>query len=199
MAEEPNNDRYEGRPLIAFNALIDGQKRTLWSLETAIEKYSRVNMEIAKFSRRLNAVQAEMLAQTDTFQGDLFARMANINEGVLAELGKLSANMDELSGRIDTLGPDGCTCRPVRGSREVRRRKDDRYQETSVGNGKPVERYSIDDATCHRIQPGRQKLGGAGEAYGNLSRPVTRSGRLGACAMALRYGGALYAQSHHQP
>jgi chromosome segregation ATPase len=103
MAEEPNNDRYEGRPLIAFNALIDGQKRTLWSLETAIEKYSRVNMEIAKFSRRLNAVQAEMLARTDTLQGDLFARMANINEGVLAELGKLSANMDELSGRIDTL------------------------------------------------------------------------------------------------
>jgi hypothetical protein len=75
MAEEPNNDKYEGRLLIAFNALIDGQKRTLRALETAIEKYSGVDMEIAKFNRKLNAVQevslqqyGEMLSRTDALR-----------------------------------------------------------------------------------------------------------------------------------
>lgn len=70
----------ETKLLALMEAMFNGQKRTLGMVETAIEKFSSVETEIAKLNRKMNAVHELALRQHGETSGRLEAISARLEE-----------------------------------------------------------------------------------------------------------------------
>jgi len=70
----------ETKLLALMEAMFNGQKRTLGMVETAIEKFSSVETEIAKLNRKMNAVHDLALRQHGETSGRLEAISARLEE-----------------------------------------------------------------------------------------------------------------------
>lgn len=87
------DDKDEGRMLIALNALIDGQKRTLRMVETAIDRYSTIGTELTKLNRKLNASHELALRN----HGEVSQRIDVANDLALRNHGEVSQRIDAVN------------------------------------------------------------------------------------------------------
>lgn len=91
------DDKDEGRMLIALNALIEGQKRTLRMVETAIERYSTLETELTKVNRKLNAAHELALRN----HGEISQRIDAVNDLALRNYNSIMTRLDAIAARLE--------------------------------------------------------------------------------------------------